>query len=87
MLLRCITLPYVYLVLLCNETELIKKIYIYIPPRFSVLHPMTRKPIELSHLNSLIAPRGTRSEEDSRGAMSEDTQVWKSFSSKNLTHV
>ncbi|ROJ29304.1 hypothetical protein DPX16_13748 [Anabarilius grahami] len=31
-------------------------------PRSSVLHPMTRKPIELSHLeghiNSLIAPRG-----------------------------
>ncbi|ROI64966.1 hypothetical protein DPX16_0832 [Anabarilius grahami] len=32
-------------------------------PRSSVLHPMTRKPIELSHLeghlNSLIAPRGS----------------------------
>ncbi len=31
-------------------------------PLSSILHPMTRKPIELSHLeghlNSLIAPRG-----------------------------
>ncbi len=63
------------------------------PPRSSVLHPMTRKPIELSHLeghlNSLIAPRGTRSEEPSRGAMSEDTQVGHStervpFASKTL---
>ncbi len=57
-------------------------------PSSSVLHPMTRKPIELSHdleghLNSLIAPRGD--EEPSRGAMSEDTQVYpmrKSFSSE-----
>ncbi|ROL52305.1 hypothetical protein DPX16_22685 [Anabarilius grahami] len=36
-------------------------------PRSSVLHPMTRKPIELSHLeghlNSLIAPRGGEDEE------------------------
>ncbi len=47
----------------------------------SLLRPMSRKPIELchleGHLNYLIAPRGTRREEPSRRAMSEDTQVYR----------
>ncbi len=40
----------------------IQWVLLNIPPRSSGLHPLTRKPIELSHLeghlNSRIAPRG-----------------------------